>query len=189
MTDGPTTTEPGRPVAARSSSTGFRQVVHPFHGHGFPALAGTGLTGLAHAEGVVLEFGTHRIIHCSGKTATDDAADTVEGRHTIIGEGEIGAQTTQVLRNIDRFLSTCGAGLADVYRVRVFVVAPMTDADFAAIHVARSALMPRETQPASTLVVVAGLARAGACIEIDAEAIIFTDVAKTDAVERNSHAT
>jgi enamine deaminase RidA (YjgF/YER057c/UK114 family) len=150
-----------------------KHVVHPFHGHGFPALAGSGLAGLAHAEGVVLDFGSHRIIHCSGKTATDDAADTEAGRHAIIGGRDIGAQTTQVLRNIDRFLGYCGAGLSDVYRVRVYVVAPMDDAAFAAIHQARSRSVLAENQPASTLVVVAGLARLGAMIEMDAEAVVF----------------
>ena len=152
-----------------------KQVIHPFHGRGFPALAGSGLTALAHAEGVVLDFGSHRIIHCSGKTATDDAAETEAGRHAIVGGRDIGAQTTQVLCNIDRFLRQCGSGLSDVYRVRVHVVAPMGDGDFAAIHRARSRTVLADNQPASTLVVVAGLARPGAMIEIDAEAIVFAE--------------
>ncbi len=152
-----------------------RHVVHPFHGRGFPALASSGLTGLSHAEGVVLDFGSHQIIHCSGKTATDDEAETEEGRHAIVGGRDIGAQTTQVLRNIDRFLRQCGAELSDVYRVRVYVVAPMDDSAFAAIHLARSRTVLADNQPASTLVVVAGLARPGAMIEIDAEAIVFAE--------------
>ena len=160
-----------------------RHVVHPFHGQGFPALAGSGLTGLSHAEGVVLDFGSHRIIHCSGKTATDDAAETEEGRHTIVGGRDIGAQTTQVLRNIDRFLRQCGAELSDVYRVRVYVVAPMDDAAFAAIHQARSRTVLADNQPASTLVVVAGLARPGALIEIDAEAVVFAGTEEAGIVE------
>jgi enamine deaminase RidA (YjgF/YER057c/UK114 family) len=146
--------------------------INPDAGIGFPAFAGTSLRQLAHAEGVVVDFGSHRFVHCSGKTATDDEANTVDGRNQLVGEGDIGTQTRQVLKNIDRVLKLGGATLDDIYRMRVYVVAPMTSDDFAAIHRVRTDLFNRQHYPASTLVVVAGLARLGALIEIEAEAVV-----------------
>jgi enamine deaminase RidA (YjgF/YER057c/UK114 family) len=51
-------------------------------------------------------------------------------------------------------------------------VAPMTKDMFGQIHEARAEFFHKEHYPASTLVVISGLARAGALIEIDTDAVI-----------------
>ena len=69
-------------------------------------------------------------------------------------------------------MGEAGGVLDDIVRVRVYVLAPMTREAFGQIHEARAEFFRREHYPASTLVVVAGLVRADALIEIDADAVI-----------------
>jgi enamine deaminase RidA (YjgF/YER057c/UK114 family) len=57
--------------------------------------------------------------------------------------------------------------------MRVYVVPPFTREKFAAIHEARSPFFRKEHYPASTLVVVHELARPGAMIEIDCDAVVI----------------
>lgn len=128
---------------------------------------------LTHSAGVVITTdGGIRLIYCSGKTATNDGAETSEDRDQIVGVGDIGEQTRQVCRNLQRVLGQAGAGMDDIVRVRVYVVGPLTEEAFAQVHDARSEFFSREHYPASTLVVVAGLARRDALIEIDADAVV-----------------
>jgi 2-iminobutanoate/2-iminopropanoate deaminase len=128
---------------------------------------------LTHSAGVVISTQAGvAFVYCSGKTATDDGADTPEQRDSVVGVGDIGEQTRQVCRNIQRVLRQAGADIDDIVRVRVYVVGPLTPEMFAAIHDARSEFFSPEHYPASTLIVVSGLARREALIEIDAEAVI-----------------
>jgi len=122
------------------------------------AKEGTFSGPLAFANGVQVEGG--KLLFVSGQLAFDD-------RMQIIGKGDMGAQTRQVLENIKKALTAAGATFKDIIRVQVFV----TDlTDFRAVHDVRLEYFDPDHLPASTLVQVAGLAHADALIEIDAVA-------------------
>lgn len=128
---------------------------------------------LTHSAGVVItSTGGLRLIYCSGKTATNDTATTAAERDSIVGVGDIGEQTRQVCRNLQATLALAGAAMDDIVRVRVYVVGSLDRAGFGAIHDARSEFFNPDHYPASTLVVVSGLARAEALIEMDADAVV-----------------
>ena len=64
---------------------------------------------------VAVVSGSVRTIYVGGQDAI-----TAEGE--IVGKGDIGAQTTQILANIETALAAAGAGLGDVVKWTVFVV-------------------------------------------------------------------
>jgi enamine deaminase RidA (YjgF/YER057c/UK114 family) len=56
-----------------------------------------------------------RTIYIAGQVSTDD-----EGR--VVGEGDLAAQTTQVMHNIGLALKAAGAGYANIVKITTFVV-------------------------------------------------------------------
>jgi 2-iminobutanoate/2-iminopropanoate deaminase len=80
-----------------------------------------------------------------------------------LAEGGIGPETTQALRNIEIILKACGATLADVVKVSVFLADMGT---FSAMNEAYLAVMGSDP-PARITVGRAALAL-GAAVEIDA---------------------
>ena len=56
-----------------------------------------------------------RTIYISGQVSTDE-----EGR--IVGEGDIAAQTTQVMQNLGHALKAAGATYANIVKITTFVV-------------------------------------------------------------------
>ena len=104
-----------------------------------------------------------RLVYVSGQLAVD-------AQDQLIGVGDVGVQTEQVLKNIQQALEQLGGTMADVVQVTVFVK-DMTD--LRAIHEARlRAFSP--PYPTSTLVAVAGFVHPDALIEINAVAAIRT---------------
>jgi len=149
-----------------------KTVIDADYGMGLRELEGSGVGELIHSAGVVIDLAEARIVYCSGRVATDDEAESLQERQRIVGPGDIKEQTRQVLRNLQRCLQDAGGDIDDIVRVHVYVVAPMTREMFGQIHEARAEFFKKEHYPASTLVVVSGLVRAGALIEIDADAVI-----------------
>ncbi len=149
-----------------------KTVVDPSYGQGLEELKGSGVTEPIFSAGVIIDSGDLRFVYLSGRVATDDAAPTVEGRQRMVAVGDVKEQTRQVIRNLQLTLGQVGGVLDDIVRVRVYVVAPMTREAFGQIHEARAEYFRKEHYPASTLIVVAGLVRADALIEIDADAVI-----------------
>ena len=99
-----------------------------------------------------------RVLHISGHVSQD-----AEG-HTI-GQGDMAAQTRQILENIRDVLASVGGSMDDI----------VTDvADIAAIHAVRSEFFSKP-YPASTLVQVAQLIDPDWLIEIEAVAVIPID--------------
>ncbi len=76
----------------------------------------------------------------------------------------IGAQTHQVMRNLQTVLAGCGLALADVLQVRVYLL--HFERDYAAMNAVYAEYFPPGRRPARTCVGVSGLAK-GALIEID----------------------
>jgi 2-iminobutanoate/2-iminopropanoate deaminase len=93
----------------------------------------------------------------SGQLAVD--------RHgTLIGEGDVTAQTEQVFHNIGLVLAYAGASFGDVAKLVLYVV---NIGDREAINAVRRRHFG-DARPASTLVEVSALAIPGALVEVDA---------------------
>lgn len=84
----------------------------------------------------------------------------------VVGEGDVVAQTRQVLQNLLNALRTVGADMSDVLKVTVF----LTDVnDRAAINPVRQEFFG-DSRPASTLVEVSALVDPRMLVEIEAVA-------------------
>ena len=125
------------------------------------------------APGVVKPFGVFsgaawqppgRVLHISGQVS--QAADG-----SVIGAGDIVAQTRQVLENIRGVLASAGGTMADIQKVTIFVTDITRLMD---IHAVRAEFFP-QPYPASTLVQVTALVRPEYEIEIEAVAVIPED--------------
>lgn len=129
-------------------------------------------TTTAFAEAVVTETPGYDRVFISGLTAR--APDLA-----------IGPQTRDILEQIESNLDVAGGTMQDVVRVRVYVEEPyLTREHFQAIHEARGEFFAPDAYPASTLVEVSGLIRAGRHIEIDADAIIPKEPWRLDTVDK-----
>jgi len=100
-------------------------------------------------------------IFVSGMTATDDAGN-------IVGPGDIAAQTRQILTKLQTVLAEAGATIDDVLMTTDYITT--TDGYRATADVRRE--FWKNGFPAATGVIVKGLLREDALIEIDAVAMI-----------------
>lgn len=120
-------------------------------------------TPAAFCDAVRVELGDAILLYISGATPIDDDGN-------LVGDTML-EQTRQVLRRIKRVLDDQGASFGDVVRVRVFVTDISPEA-LQQVHEARNEVFPAHARPASTLVQISGIIRAGGMIEIDADVVM-----------------
>jgi enamine deaminase RidA (YjgF/YER057c/UK114 family) len=108
-------------------------------------------------------------VTASGRLAFIAGQVAVDGEGRLVGEGDLAAQTRQVLTNLRNVLATLGADWADVARLTWYVL------DASQVQTIRDIrdefLQPAlggRPNPASTLLQVAGLARPELLVEVDA---------------------
>lgn len=107
--------------------------------------------------------GVERTIYCSGQTSMDADGDPIH-------EGDMGAQLSQALDNLEAVLRAGGCGLSDVVRLNYYT----TDVDsfFAAQEVLGARLGKAGCRPTSTLLEVSRLALPPLLVELEATAVV-----------------
>jgi len=103
-----------------------------------------------------------RMVWISGLTATDD-------NMKLVGEGDIAEQTRVILTKMKRLLESVGGSLADIVDTTEYVTTFDGYDKTAAI---RREMLKGPPWPAATGVLVSGLIRKGAPIEIKATAML-----------------
>jgi enamine deaminase RidA (YjgF/YER057c/UK114 family) len=109
-------------------------------------------------------------VFLTGQIALDEAGE-------LVGQGDAGAQAEQVWQNIECVVDALGADLGDVVKLTTF--ATSLD-DLPQIAAARARRFAEGSFPASTFLVVAGLARPDYLVEI--EATVMLDERRLDAL-------
>jgi reactive intermediate/imine deaminase len=99
---------------------------------------------------------------CSGQIALDPATGA------LVGEGDVEAETRQVLSNLRAVLAAAGAGPRQVVRTTVYLA---DLADFARVNAIYAETFGEGVSPARACVQVAALPK-GAQVEIDAVAVL-----------------
>ena len=112
---------------------------------------------------VVAATGT-RTVYTAGQVSIDE-------RGSVIGAGDLAAQTAQAMRNVGLALAAAGAGYADIVKITTYVVG-YTPEHRAVIGLARARFFSNGTPPASTLVGVSALALPDWLVEIEAVAVV-----------------
>jgi enamine deaminase RidA (YjgF/YER057c/UK114 family) len=105
--------------------------------------------------------GTPRLLHISGQVSQDQSGATV-------GIGDVVTQTRQVLQNLTTIVEAEGGSLRDICKLSIFLTS--RDHLRAVMDVRRQVLQP--PYPATTAVIVAGLANADWLVEIEATAAL-----------------
>ncbi len=113
-----------------------------------------------YSQAVVVPVGAQRMVFCSGQIALDPVTGAVI-------EGDVAAQTRQVLENLGAVLAAAGASFADVVKTTVWLV---DMADFAVVNAIYGERFAHDP-PARATVAAAGLPR-NVRVEIEAIAVI-----------------
>jgi enamine deaminase RidA (YjgF/YER057c/UK114 family) len=90
---------------------------------------------------------------------------------SIVGKGDMRAQSEQVLNNVTQALKAGGAGWGDVVKLNAYMV-NLTDEAVAAYRDVRSRFLKAGQFPASTLVGVTRLAHADFLLEVEVVAMV-----------------
>jgi enamine deaminase RidA (YjgF/YER057c/UK114 family) len=112
---------------------------------------------------VAVASGT-RTIYIAGQVSIDE-------KGAVVGAGDIGAQTEQVMRNLGKCLEAAGASFEHVVKITTYVVNYKPELR-ATIGKARTPFFGDRPPPASTLVGVSALAAPEWLIEIEAIAVV-----------------
>ena len=103
-------------------------------------------------------------VHCAGQVAWNENGE-------VVGEGDLAAQTAQVLQNLKTVLAEAGAGPDDVVRMRTYIVGHTPDKP-ETVCGAISAFYGDAEPAANTLIGVQALALPDFLIEIEVTAVI-----------------
>ena len=117
----------------------------------------------AFCDAVRVETPDSVFLYISGQTPIDDDGNVVAGG--------MGPQTRRVLERLKCIIEHEGGTMADIVRVQVYVT-ELSAQHLRDIHAVLNEFFPADARPASTLVEISSIIRAGGLIEIDADAVI-----------------
>lgn len=100
------------------------------------------------------------LVFCSGQIAIDPATNELI-------PGDLGLQTRQALKNLERVLEAANASLQDVVKTTIYLTDLLMVDDFNAVYKG----FFQEPYPPRTVIEVSRLAR-GACVEIEAIVVL-----------------
>jgi 2-iminobutanoate/2-iminopropanoate deaminase len=115
-----------------------------------------------YSQAVTIDLGNSWMVIVSGQVPLDSTG-------TLIGRGNIEAQTVQVFKNIQAIVRSAGGNMKDVVKLGYFV---RDVSQLQIIRGVRDSFVNVAQPPASTLVQVSGLFRDDILLEIEATAII-----------------
>jgi enamine deaminase RidA (YjgF/YER057c/UK114 family) len=119
---------------------------------------------------------THVVVAPDGRTVYVAGQVALDSAGQLVGSGDFRAQAEQVVRNLDRALSSVGGSLQDLVKTTTFI----TDLKhLPTLREVRSKHFDAAQPPASTLLVVSSLARREFLIEIEAVAVLRKGVRLT----------
>jgi len=110
------------------------------------------------------------VTHGPGKTIYIGGQDSVNGKGEIVGKGDIGLQTEQVLKNMQAVLSACGATFDNVVKLTIHIVQGQDIR--LGFQASQKYLGGMKNPPAITGLFVSALARPEFLVEVDAIAFI-----------------
>ncbi|RFU42659.1 RidA family protein [Actinomadura logoneensis] len=117
--------------------------------------------GPGYSHGISVEV-PGRLVLVSGQVPVDATG-------TLVGEGDLAAQTRQVFRNVETVLADAGASWKHVVKLGYY----LRDATgVGVVREVRAEFVPEHITPAATLVEVARLVREEFLVEIDAMAVV-----------------
>lgn len=114
-----------------------------------------------YSQAIVTDATAGGLVFLSGQIALSPTTGT------LVGDGDVRAETEQVMKNLAAVLAAAGCSFANVVKTTIFL-ADM--ADFATVNEIYGRALPEGHRPARATVQVAGLPR-GARVEIDAIAV------------------
>ena len=108
--------------------------------------------------------------HGKGKTIYVGGQDAVTAQGEIVGKGDIGAQTEQVMKNLQTALSACGATFENLVKLTIYIVQGQDL--YKGFQASQKFLGGLPNPPAISGLFVAALARPEFLVEVDAIAFI-----------------
>lgn len=114
---------------------------------------------------------THVVTAESARTVYVSGQVAMGPDGAVVGAGDLAAQATQVMQNLETALGSVGATFADVVKITTFVVDYRPE-HRAVLTAARTPYFPTGEPPASTLIGVAALAAPEWLVEVEAVAVL-----------------
>lgn len=114
---------------------------------------------------------THVIVtQGPGKTIYIGGQNAVDAQGNLVGKGDVAAQTTQVMHNLQVALTACGAEARHLIKLSIYLVQGQHVQ--AAFEASRPFMATMKQPPVITVLQVAGLANPDYLVEIEAVAFV-----------------
>lgn len=113
-------------------------------------------------------FGYSRAVRAGNHVFVAGTVAWSDDGTSVVGEGDMYAQTKQAIRNIEKALREAGGSLANVVRTRIYITDLSRFEDVARAHSEAFG----EIRPAATLVEVKALVEPIMLVEIEVDAVL-----------------